>query len=484
VVQVRRRHWQAAGLRLAQRPAVGYGLTAESETVFDAAIVGAGIAGLTAAYELTRRGRTVVVLEASARPGGLILTDRTDGFVIDAGPDALLVQKPAGVTLCRELGLETRLMPASAPRTAFVLWGGRLHPLPDGAPLGIPTEAGMLLRSRLFSPAGKLRIALERVLPGRTAAEDESLASLMRRRFGGELVTRLAEPLLAGIHAGDLEKLSARALFPMLVEAEAQHGSVARGLARRERAGEGLFRSLPGGLTEVVDALVARLPAGALRTGITVHRLERRDDGVTLSCAGAGSVRARRVILAVPAFVAAELVAPHDAGAAALFRTVRYLSSAAVAVAYRRDAVTHPLSGSGFVVPRVEPGCSLLAASWISSKWPGRAPAGWALLRAFVGGARDPDVLAAPDETLVRRVHDDLARIHAISGPPALARVYRWPRANPQLEPGHLARMAEADTRLARFGDVFVTGAGYRGVGLPDGIADARAIAARTAQIG
>jgi protoporphyrinogen/coproporphyrinogen III oxidase len=449
--------------------------------MIDVAIVGAGIAGLAAAYELTCRGCRTVVLEALSRSGGLVLTDRTGGFLIDAGPDALLVQKPAGLELCRELGLEARLMPTSAPRTAFVLWNGRLHPLPEGAPFGIPTRPRMLLRSRLFSPAGRLRIALERLLPGRAPAVDESLGSILRRRFGSELVIRLAEPLMAGIHAGDVDALSARALFPAVVEAEAEHGSVTRGLERREPTANGLFRSLPGGLADLVDALVARLPPGAIRYS-AARRLERRADGVTIHTAEGGPLHARRAILAVPAYVAADLLAPLDEAAARLLRRVVYLSSAAVAVAYRREAVAHPLAGTGFVVPRAELGCSLLAASWISSKWPGRAPAGWALIRAFVGGVRDPEVLDASDDALARRVHGDLRRILGLRAPPALARVYRWPRASPQLETGHLARMAEVDARLSRLGNVFVTGAGYRAVGLADCIADARAVASRAAE--
>ena len=198
----------------------------------DVAIVGGGIAGLAAAFELQRRGLTAQVFEASNRPGGVILSDRFDGWVVDGGPDALLVQKPAAVALARELGLGDRLHPTLTPRTSYVLRDDRLYPIVEGSFLGFPLSATALAKSNLFTLAGKLRMALEVAVPRRTSTGDESIGAFVRRRFGEEAADYLADPLLAGIHAGDKDRLSVQALFPRLVEAERQSGSVIARFAR------------------------------------------------------------------------------------------------------------------------------------------------------------------------------------------------------------------------------------------------------------
>ena len=202
-----------------------------NDRVVDVIVIGAGIAGLAAAYELQRRGLTVQVLEASERPGGVIFTERFDGWVIDAGPDSILVQKPAGVSLCRELGIADRLVSTQKPRTAYVMRDGRLHQIVEGSFLGFPVGVAALARSSLFTLRGKLRMACEMVVP-RGSGGDESIATFVRRRFGEEAAEYLADPLLAGIHAGDADRLSMRALFPRLLEAERQAGSVIRSFRR------------------------------------------------------------------------------------------------------------------------------------------------------------------------------------------------------------------------------------------------------------
>ena len=446
------------------------------------AVVGAGISGLAAAYELQRRGVSHVVLESGARIGGVIRTDRVDGFTVDGGPDALLAQKPAALDLCRELGLGERLVPTLPPRTAWVLRAGRLHPLPQDSVLGIPTRLRALRKTRLLSAAGKARVALDLLLPGRPAAgrHDESIASFFARRFGREAVDYIAEPLLAGIHAGHVDRLSVQALFPRLAEAERTHGSVIRALAAG-RAGrrmpDGPFRSLPGGIGELVGALGGALPPGALRTGAGVDAL-RGPAPYRLRLAGGETLTARQIVLAVPARAAAALVRPLDPELAALCAAVPHTSSATVTLGYARDAIRHDLRGSGFVVPRIERGVSVMAATWVSSKWPGRAPPGRALLRGFVGGARDAGALERTDAELIDAVHRDLARLLGITGKPCLARVYRWPQLNPQYEVGHLERLAAIDARLDRLPGIQVIGAGLRGVGIPDCIAAGRAAGA------
>ena len=448
----------------------------------DVAVIGGGVSGLTAAYELRKRKRSVAVLEKEPRAGGIIQTERVGDFIIDAGPDALLVQKPAGVALCNELGLGDRLFPTKTPRTAFVLRDGQLHPLPGSSVLGFPTRLKPLLRSTLFSMGAKARIGAEIFVPKRRSVEDESIAAFVRRRFGSEAVTYIAEPLLAGIHAGDVERLSMRALFPRLVEAEADAGGVIRAFRGRQGPlnADGAFRSFPNGLGELVDALVHAAPKESIRLDAHVTGLDSHD-GYTIHLMGKPPLRARAVILSVPAFAAASLLSPIDAALAAACGTIRYLSTATVVFAFLRQAVEHNLNGTGFVVPRTE-GLSITAGAWISSKWAQRAPEGYVLLRAFLGGARDPNVLSKTDQELTNAALADLTTLLGIRDLPTLTRVYRWNRSSPQQEVGHADLMKQIDAHLTRQPGLFVSAAGFRGVGIPDCIADARATAAAAAE--
>ncbi len=446
------------------------------------AIVGGGISGLSAAYELHHHGVPHLLFERTSRLGGVIRTDIEGGFTIDGGPDSLLVQKPAGIQLCHELGLGGRLVPTGTPRTAYVLRDSQLFPLAEGSVLGIPL--GSLATTGLLSVAGKARMALELTTPPAAADEDESIGSFFRRRFGSEAVDYIADPLLAGIHAGDVEKLSMRALFPRLVDVERRHGSVIKGLrslkATTPPNPDGMFRSLPGGLGELTDALVRALDRDALNPGRDVIGLGI-SSGVTLTLAGGDTVTADHVILTTPAPATALLLGTVDAELTALCSGIPYTSTATVVLSYPRDRVTHALDGTGFVVPRIEREYSLMAGSWVSSKWPGRAPDGHALVRGFVGGARDHDALDRTDEELISDVDRDFRALLGISAEPELRRVYRWPRLNPQHEVGHLDRLAAIDQRLAAFPGVHITGAGFRGVGIPDCIANGRATAATVA---
>jgi oxygen-dependent protoporphyrinogen oxidase len=444
-------------------------------------IVGGGIAGLATAYELARRRIPFQLLEAAARPGGVILSEEADGFTIDAGPDSLLVQKPDGVRLCEELGLGDRLVPTRPPRLAFILRGGQLHALPASSVLGIPTRAGPFVRTRLFSIRGKLRMGAELFVPRRRAGEaDESIGDFMHRRFGAEARTYLAEPLLAGIHAGDVDRLSVKALFPRFVEAERRHGSLIRAFrsARRPDAPEhSVFRSLPGGLSEMIRALTAALPAGSVCLSTPVHRvLADGASGYRLEIESGQSLTASAIVLATPAYVTAKLVKELDPLLARLCDEIRYTSTATIVLAFPRDGVAHPLNGSGFVVPKVEDG-RILAASWLSSKWPNRAPDSHVLMRAFAGGARDPEALERSDSELVAIALNALTPILGITKKPTLARVYRWPRASAQHEVGHLPRLQAIEHALGGHRGLFVTGSGFRGVGIPDCIADGRTTA-------
>ena len=446
--------------------------------VVDVAVVGGGAAGLAAAYELHRQGASFVLLDAAPRLGGVIRTQQVEGFTLDAGPDSLLVQKPAAIQLCKELGLGARLVPTLEPRIAYVL-RDRLVPIPRTSVLGIPTAIGPWVTSSLLSPAAKLRMAADVWLP-RGDATHESVGDFFRRRFGRAVVEYVAEPLLAGIHAGDVDRLSMRSLFPRLVQAERTHGSVIRALrdarAKAQRPEGGLFRSLPGGIEELVTTLVATLPASALRRGARALDIGGPAP-YTVRVADGATVSARAVILATPAHATAGLVRGLDARLAALCAEIPYTSTATVLLGYPQSAVRRPMHGSGFVVPRSQRRVPLIAGSWVTSKWPGRAPEGHVLLRGFLGGARDPEVLSRSDDELIDQTHGTFATLLGIDRPAELTRVYRWDRANAQHDVGHIERVFGIEQRLGRLPGLYVTGAGFRGVGIPDCVTDGRATA-------
>jgi oxygen-dependent protoporphyrinogen oxidase len=457
----------------------------------DVVVVGGGIAGLAAAHTLHGRGLRFALLEASPRWGGVIRTETEGGFVLEAGPDSMLAQKPEALALCRELGLGERLTPTNTQQKAvYVLRGGRLHALPEGLALAVPTRVLPMLRSRLFSWPGKLRMGLDLLLPARRDDGDESIASFIGRRFGAEAVELIADPLMAGIHAGDPERLSMRATFPRFVELERRHGSLIRGMWRAAAAparapaqapAAGFF-TLREGLRELVDALVARLPPAALHTGARALALSAAPGGLTLTTAGGRTWRARAIVLALPPPQAAALLQGLAPAAAAALQEIPMASSAVVFLGYRREHVAHPLDGYGLLVARRER-LRTTACSFFSTKFPGRAPEGHVLLRGFVGGVRDPGALELDDDALAATVSREMAGPLALSAEPVLRRVYRWPRATPQLEVGQLGRVAAIERELAALPGVFLAGAGLRATGLPDTIAEASRAAAQAAAL-
>lgn len=449
----------------------------------DVAIVGGGIAGLSAALALKRLGVSCRLLEGAPRLGGVIRTERADGFVLEAGPDAILAQKPAAVDLARGLGLGPRLIPTNPEqKTVFVLHRGRLRPLPDGMTLGVPTRFMPMVATRLFSWPAKLRMAAEVRLRPRPDAGDESIASFLGRHFGPEAVERIGEPLLAGIHAGDPDQLSMLSAFPRFVEMEREHGSLIRAMWKARRPASGApaaFVSFPGGLQELVDAAAGRVQE-CVSVDRPVRALRATSAGWAIESADGESLTARALILAVPAPAAARLLVSVDPGLAGALTAFRSVSTAVVYLGYRRADVAHPLDGYGVVIPRGE-GLRASALGFVSTKFPGRAPEGHVLLRAFLGGARDPDVLDAGDEALVDRVTAECAPLLGLRGAPVLSRVFRWPQATPQMEVGHAARMAWIDAQAEARRGLYLSGAGLRGTGIPDMVADGARQAARAA---
>lgn len=439
-------------------------------------VLGGGIAGLAAAWECHRQGLPVTVLEAQSRAGGVIRTEIAGEFVLDTGPDSFLVSKPGGITLCRELGIEQQLIGMKPPSGASILRGETMHALPDGGAFGIATRPGPFLRSTLLSPLGKLRVALEPLVPRRRSDADESADAFFRRRFGTEAATRIAQPLLGGIHAGDLGRLSASAILPQLVAVERQGGSVLLALRRQARRATegGAFRSFAGGMTTLVDALSRALPPHTVRLGVAAQTLRPLESAWHVSTSAGDVVIADLLLLAAPAGAVATWLREVAPAAAASAASIRSVSSAGVLAVYRDQQIRRPFHGSGYVST---PGLGtdpLLATSWLSSKWEGRAPRGFTVLRGFVGGAFDEGALSRSDQELIDLAHASWARRFDVDGAPTLTRVVRWPRGSPQHEVGHAARVRRIEAALSTLPPVGICGSGFRAVGIPDVVSDAR----------
>lgn len=447
---------------------------------FRVAVVGGGVAGLAAAHRLVERGvGDVVLLEAGDRLGGSIATERSGGFTIETGADSLITEKPWALDLCERLGVPM-VGTREGERRTYVVHRGRLEPLPEGFLLLAPTDLLALARSRLFSWRGKLRMALDLVLPRGADAPDESLAHFVRRRLGREALQRVAEPLVGGIYTADAERLSLAATMPRFLEVERRHRSLILGLGAAARttgaagARYSLFVAPRDGMGALVDALARRLPEGAVRVRAPVSDLAR--DGQLWRLVAAGEpLTADAVVLATPAHAAAPLVARIDPDLGRLLGEIEYASSATVSLAYR-SADLPALGGFGFVVPAVERR-ALIACTYASRKFPGRAPEGHDLVRAFVGGAVRADVLARDDSALVETVRRELHDLVGIEAVPELTRVHRHRLAMPQYAVGHVQRVDAIEVRLAGLRGLALAGAAYRGVGLPDCVRSGEAAA-------
>jgi protoporphyrinogen/coproporphyrinogen III oxidase len=444
-------------------------------------IIGGGIAGLAAAYQLQTRARAAHLpldfrlIDGAPVFGGKIVSSRIEGFVVEGGPDSFLTQKTAALDLCRALGLGDELIPTNDAARKIFLWSrGKLRPMPDGVMLIVPTRVMPFLSSSLISWRGKLRMGLEVLIPPGGGDDDESLAHFVRRRLGREALDQIAEPMLAGIYVADAETLSVRSTFPRLLALEKKHGSLIRGmrsLASKSKGSASTFMTLRGGLQTLVEALVDQLDPHALLPGRRVVALARDASGYHLTLNDGAIVHADALVLATPASTSAELLQALDPALAAALRAIRYVSSATVSLGFRRAELNHPLNGFGFLVPSHERR-NITGCTWTSTKFEQRAPPGHALLRAFVGGAYDEQVAEEADEALVRIVRAELRALMGISAAPVLSKVFRWPKANPQYTVGHQARVAAIERLAAQHSGLYLAGAAYHGVGIPDCIED------------
>jgi oxygen-dependent protoporphyrinogen oxidase len=455
------------------------------------AIIGAGIAGLAAAHRLLERSTEtgepleLLIFEAGSRLGGIIKTEERDGFLLEQGPDSFITEKPQALELARRLGLESRLIQTNEThRRSFIVRGARLIPVPVGFQLIAPTQFWPFFNSEIMSWSGKVRMALDLILPRlkTNGTTDESLAQFIRRRLGREALERVAQPMVGGIYTADPEKLSLQATMPRFIELERKHGSVIRALCKETRAGDSnkvqsetqgarysLFASFDRGMQVLVDGLAAKLATTgiALRTRVTAIDLDRSSMQWQVRSEHGPAITVDAVCLAIPAYAAASLLTETDVLLAAGLKQIAYESTATVNLAYRRADIPHPLDGFGFVVPFVEKR-SLIACTFSSEKFAGRAPHDSVLLRAFVGGALQKELVELEEAEMLSRVRGDLKDLLGIASAPLFSTVSRWPESMPQYEIGHLSRVSTIAERVAALPGLALAGNAYSGVGIPD----------------
>lgn len=469
-------------------------------------VIGGGITGLAAAHRLVEidaeldADLDVTLLEAGNRLGGVIDTVRRDGFLIERSADNFITNVPWAVDLCRRVGLAEQLIPtASQQRNAMVVHRGRLERVPPGFVLMAPARLWPLMTTPLLSPWGKLRLLGEYFVPRRTSDEDESVASFVRRRLGRETFERIVQPLVGGIYTADPERLSLQATLPRFVEMERRWGGLIRGARRpavepaeaeadaRSESGAryGLFVTPRDGLASLVQAISARLPPGGVRLNSPVERIARGSSGswsLELASGGANAttLECDGLIVTAGAPVAAGLLEGVDRQLADDLRRIEYAGTSIVTLAYGRDQVAHPLDGFGFVVPAVEKR-KILAASFSSVKFPGRAPDGAVLVRVFIGGACQAELAELADDELRAIAVDELAALLGTRGAPLFADLARWPRSMPQYHLGHCGLVSRIETAVARWPHLALAGNAYHGVGIPHCIHSGETAAERVA---
>lgn len=441
-------------------------------------VVGGGISGLAAAWRLLEIGRaggdppSFVVLERDPRPGGQIRTERRGDFLLECGPDALLAQKPAAVELCARLGLAGDVEDVAPRRGGIhVVHRGRLVPVPEGFAVVAPSRLGPALASPLFSWRGKLRLLLEPLVPKAPAQrDDESLASFVTRRFGREVLDRVAEPVAASLFMADAERMSLRMTMPRFLDIERGQGSLSRALRRAARApARAPFATVRGGLGRIVEAIASALPSGVLRTGAAVESLAPpgASGSWTVRLADGRTIEADAVLLACPAYDAARVLREADPELSERLDRLSYASCATVHLGWREEGLGARLEGSGFFVPRGE-GLPILACTFVSRKFPGRSPDGIVVVRAFLGGALSPRILDLDDAGLVAAARGALEPLLGVRAEPVLTAVHRHPSAMPLYDVGARAWVDAVLDRAGTLPGLAFAGSVAGAVGIPD----------------
>ncbi|MFC0475075.1 protoporphyrinogen oxidase [Robertmurraya beringensis] len=443
-------------------------------------IIGGGITGITAAYYLQKEAREkglpidVCLVEASHRLGGKIQTMVRDGFVIERGPDSYLERKQSATRLVKEAGMESKLVNNTAGKS-YVLVQERLHPMPGGSVMGIPTQLAPFVTTGLFSIQGKLRAAADFVLPKSNPVEDQSLGTFFRRRLGDEVVENLIEPLLSGIYAGDIDQMSLMATFPQFYQVEQKYGSLVLGMKKStpqapkkspETKSKGIFLTLTSGLQSLVDGIEAKLEAGSVLKGIRVDRIKKMDKGYKLELNNGEKLTADAIVSAVPHHVTHAMFQQYD-----FFDPFEHMPStsvATVALAFPKEAVEKDINGTGFVVSR-NSDYSITACTWTHKKWPHSCPEGSVLLRCYVGRPGDEAIVDLSDDELSRIVLEDLNKTMNITMDPNFVVVSRWKDSMPQYTVGHKQRIQTVNEHVAQeLPGVFLAGASFEGLGIPD----------------
>jgi protoporphyrinogen/coproporphyrinogen III oxidase len=450
------------------------------------AVIGGGIAGLAAAHRVVELAKhkclsiDLVLLDASQRLGGSIATERVGDFLVEAGPDSFIREKPWALRLCERLALTSRLVSTQSDyQKIYVVHRGNLVTLPEGFFLLAPTRFWPFVYSPLFSWRGKLRMAAELFLPRGDNQQDESLGSFVRRRFGSEALERVAQPLLGGIYASDPDQLSLTATMPRFGQMELAKRSIIRAMwseqRRRSRneSGSGarwsLFVTLAGGMQELVDSIAQRIPKSAIRLNSPVAHLSHDQEKKSWRVAfgDTEAITADAVVIAAPAFQAAEILEAIATNTAAELRQIGYASTATVSLAYPRRDFPRVPDSFGFVVPAVEQR-KIIACTFSSLKYPGRAPEDHILLRAFVGGALQPELFADDDATMMQNVRAELKDLLGVVAEPVFVRIWRHPKSMPQYHMGHGARVERIESALRQIPSIALAGNAYHGVGISD----------------
>lgn len=448
------------------------------------AVVGGGIGGLSAAYAMEKeadaRGLNLKIelFEKQGRMGGNIQTDHIDNFIVEGGPDCVYSEKPAALKLCKELGLEGQfLQTREEKKGTFVYWNNKLHDLPEGVILMIPTMILPILFSSLISIPGKLRMALEPFIPKRTNKEEETLSQFVKRRLGKELLEKIAEPLVGGIHAGNPETMSINASFPRFVDLEQKHGSLIRGMLSRKKQMVSMskrkppkytmFMTLKNGLQDLTITLQKKLRKTKIHENKEALNIKRKTDGYELSFKNEQPRLYDSIIIATPSYATANLVKGVNTLLADKLLEIPYVSTATVSLAYSSSNLKQIQNGFGFIVPKISKR-KIMAATYTSNKFLCRAPDGKMLIRCFVGGAQNEDLVFLDDEEMSKMVKDELKEIAGIGSQPIFTKIYRWKKAMPQYVIGHIDRVKKIEELFSECPGLFPSGNAYNGIGISD----------------